>query len=237
MQLASYLKGLRNYALKRDKKIAAYIVWSIGLLFLILTVFVYFVPTTFIDIELSREIQEDQSPVLDFCMKVVSIFGINRVATGSIVLVAALCALHSYLREAFFVLTTSLASVINFGIKLLIQRSRPTADLVQIVEEAKNNSFPSGHTVHYVVFFGFLLVLMYRMKTMSIFLRVFISILSVSLIIAIPFSRMYLGAHWFTDVLAGFCLGILFLSALLHFYFKKPGKSDSLQTNVTNIST
>ncbi len=236
MQLSGYLKNLRTYALKRDKKIAAYIVWSIGLLFLVLTAFVYFVPTTFIDIELSREIQEDQSPVLDFCMKAVSIFGVNRVATGCIVFVAALCALHSYFREAFFVLLTSLASILNFGIKLLVQRSRPTADLVQIVEEAKNNSFPSGHTVHYVVFFGFLLVLMYRMKTLNIYLRIGISILSIGLIIAIPFSRMYLGAHWFTDVLAGFCLGILFLSALLHFYFKKPSKSDAVKTHRQNIS-
>jgi undecaprenyl-diphosphatase len=217
-----YLNKLKEYYQKRDRIIALYVLFILGLFFLLLTAFVYFIPPTFIDIELTREIQEEDHPAFDIFMKAVSVFGVNEVAIGSIVGTSILFMVLSMQREAIFILLTSMASVVNFGLKLLVARPRPTEDLVQVFHKAYNNSFPSGHTVHYIVFFGFLVVLLFRLKNMNKFLRAFLIIFFLTLIFSVPFSRVYLGVHWFTDVLAGFLLGLIFLAWLLYFYFKKP---------------
>lgn len=211
------------WGLRKDKRIARLIIVFLLTGFILLSAFAYFVPTTAIEVELSRELQDEQHPLLDPFMIAVSWFGNNTQAIACVGIASFLFLLFSYRREAIFIALTSLASVINSGIKIVINRPRPTTDVVEILVTMTNNSFPSGHVVHYVVFFGFLLILMYRLKKLNLFIRLFISLLSVILIFSVPFSRVYLGAHWFSDVLAGFFLGILLLSALLYFYFKKPG--------------
>lgn len=217
-----YLQKFKAYYRKRDRVIAFYVLIVLGIFFLLLAAFVYLVPPTQLDIEFTREIQEERNPAFDAFMKFVSLFGINVFAIGSVVIAALLFWGFSLKREALFIVYTTLASVLTFGIKLLVARPRPTEDLVQVIQQAHNNSFPSGHVVHYVVFFGFLLVLMFRLRNMNLYLRMALSFFFLLMIFSVPFSRVYLGVHWFTDVLAGFFLGIICLAWLLYFYFRKP---------------
>ncbi|CAN5505631.1 phosphatase PAP2 family protein [soil metagenome] len=222
LNIQDFLQKLKEYYQKRDRIIALYVLFILGLFFLLISAFVYFIPTTYLDIELTREIQEDKDPAFDLFMKIVSIFGENQWGIVSIVVTAILFKIFSMQREAIFILLTSVASIVNFGMKMLVARPRPTEDLVQVFKIAHNNSFPSGHTVHYVVFFGFLVVLLFRLKKLNKYLRILLGIIFLTLIFSVPFSRVYLGVHWFTDVLAGFFLGLIFLAWLLYFYFKKP---------------
>ena len=203
-----------------SRKKALYVVLGLTILFLLLTALVYLLPTTFIDLEFSEEVQEYNHPLLDGLMKGVSWFGEQKVAISLALATALVFLLLGYRWEALFLSLTLLSSVINFGLKLLVDRPRPTDDLVRIVVEAQNNSFPSGHTVFYVTFFGFLVFLMYRLRQFPQAVRWGIGGVSLVLILAVPFSRVYLGAHWFSDVAAGFMLGLISLIGLILLYFK-----------------
>ncbi len=221
------LNRLRYLDFQPSRKKALYVVLGLTMLFLLLTAFVFVLPTTFVDVEFSEEVQEYNHPLLDALMKGVSWFGERTVAIGGALASALIFLLLGHRREALFLSLTLLSSVLNFGLKLLINRPRPTDDLVRIVEKAHNNSFPSGHTVFYVTFFGFLIFLMYRLRQFPAAVRWGVSGASLVLVLAVPFSRVYLGAHWFSDVLAGFVLGLISLIGLIYFYFEAIPETES----------
>lgn len=70
----------------RDKRIVAYFLGGLTLGFLLLIVYVHFLPTSWIDVEFSEEVQEQRSPWLDTAMKLVSWFGVKWVATAMVLL-------------------------------------------------------------------------------------------------------------------------------------------------------
>jgi membrane-associated phospholipid phosphatase len=107
------------------------------------------------------------------------------------------------------------------AVKMVVGRARPSADLVRVLQHPSDFSFPSGHTVHYVVFFGALIYLCARMlkrRSASPVTRWIAGVtlgLSVILIALVGMSRVYLGAHWPTDVLGGYILGGAWLAMLI----------------------
>ncbi|MGK7394749.1 MAG: phosphatase PAP2 family protein [Candidatus Cyclobacteriaceae bacterium M3_2C_046] len=222
------VKSINQLNKINGKKIAVYFIIALLVLFLLITFIISQFSITQFEATLSRELQEERSPILDFIMKTVSLFGENQIAIPMIIGVALIWLLAKYYKEALFIILSSLASVINFGLKLLINRQRPTGDLVDTLVQAKHQSFPSGHTVHYVVFFGIILVFVARLKSVNNWIRILVIPICLALILAVPFSRVYLGAHWASDVLAGFIEGLILLAILLYFYFKLDwGKKES----------
>ena len=107
--------------------------------------------------------------------------------------------------------------IINSIIKNIIKRPRPSLEL-SLVEE-KSFSFPSGHAISTMVFYGFLIYLVLK-KVKNKMLKIALTIILSLLILCIEISRIYLGAHFASDVLAGLCLGICLLLVLIHFYKK-----------------
>ncbi|MEK6850631.1 MAG: phosphatase PAP2 family protein [Nanoarchaeota archaeon] len=95
-------------------------------------------------------------------------------------------------------------------IKIVTQRVRP---LNAVVFE-KTFSFPSGHALMAVIFIG-TLVYLFEHHIKSNKRRNFLTIISVLLIILISSTRIYMNVHWFTDVLAGFALGIFLLMSYI----------------------
>lgn len=96
---------------------------------------------------------------------------------------------------------------LNVLLKQIVQRPRPTE--YRIITET-GYSFPSGHSMISMAFYGFLIYLIYQYvknKYLKIGLIVFLSIL----IISIGISRIYLGVHYTSDVIAGFCIAISYL--------------------------
>lgn len=154
----------------------------------------------------------------------ISFFGELPYSLLSVVIVAAIFYWQKYKREALFISTTLLSGLIILGVKNIINRPRPTSFYVRLVEVNRFQSYPSGHTLSYVLFFGFLIILMKTLPGIPKVTRLIVSYISAFLIITIAPSRIYLGAHWFTDTLGGFLLGLICLFPLCYFYFKKSHK-------------
>jgi membrane-associated phospholipid phosphatase len=93
-------------------------------------------------------------------------------------------------------------------LKQLFHRPRP---LIPLLEPVKGLSFPSGHAMMSVSFYGLLILLVWENVTNRFWKWLLTSLLFV-LIVLIGFSRIYLRLHYFSDVMAGFAAGIIWLS-------------------------
>ena len=97
-------------------------------------------------------------------------------------------------------------TIINNLLKVIVARDRPNIN--RLVNE-NGYSFPSGHSITSMVFYGYLIYLIYRYvdnKNIKVSLIIFLSLL----ILMIGFSRIYLGVHYTSDVMGGFLLGVVY---------------------------
>ena len=107
----------------------------------------------------------------------------------------------------FIVLNLFLIVVLNLLLKQLFLRERPT-DLMLIDEGGY--SFPSGHAMAVMAFYGLLIYFVYKSKLSKI--AKWISSCGLSaIILLVGFSRIYLGVHYMSDILAGFCVSVVYL--------------------------
>jgi membrane-associated phospholipid phosphatase len=114
---------------------------------------------------------------------------------------------------AFVVLLVSLSSLLlMFILKHLFRRKRP---LKPLLFEAKGKSFPSGHAMNAVCFYGLLLHMNLHSVAAASWHTAAI-IITVILVLLIGFSRIYLMVHYASDVLAGFIVGACWLYTCLH---------------------
>ena len=110
----------------------------------------------------------------------------------------------------------SLAGILIVSLKHLYQRPRP--EILHLVEE-KGFSFPSGHSLAVTLLIGSLIIIVgqrVKDRTVKLILQILLGIYLVSVII----SRVYLGVHYPSDVLASLCLGLGILFIEFPFYDK-----------------
>jgi undecaprenyl-diphosphatase len=105
---------------------------------------------------------------------------------------------------AFLVAAISTGAIASTLLKLLFARARP--DLVAHLVDTYSTSFPSGHAMNSAVTFLTLGALLARAED-NRSVRIYLMAVAVSLTLIIGFSRVYLGVHWPSDVLAGWCVG------------------------------
>ena len=125
--------------------------------------------------------------------------------------------------QMFLLAATTLSQIVNAMLKLAVGRPRPDDDLVRVTEQANGLSFPSGHTMGTVVFFGIIFYLSFQLIGHR-HLRLLVQALAISQMFAIGFSRVYTGAHWPSDVLGGFLWGTWFIVILIaahHRYYPR----------------
>ena len=118
-----------------------------------------------------------------------------------------------------------IATTLNQLLKRILQRPRPTE--YRIIEET-GYSFPSGHSMVSMAFYGYLIYLIYKYVENKYIKWTLIVLLSI-LICSIGISRIYLGVHYTSDVLGGFLASIsylvIYISAVKKFLFVEGDKA------------
>ncbi|MBA2451585.1 MAG: phosphatase PAP2 family protein [Chloroflexia bacterium] len=183
--------------------------------FLILLILVRSKRSVEADLVATMRIQRIKHPALAKSMGVVSWIGFRPQSLVLPFSIITLAWLSGFRRDARYLVFAWLGSFISFTTKLLIQRPRPSGEGITVaVANLKDTSFPSGHTLHYVSFWGFFSYLLFS-KIRGKWLRLGPLAVMGSFIGLIGPSRVYLGHHWLTDVLASYCLGTGYLMGLI----------------------
>ncbi len=171
------------------------------------------------DRSITRNLQSQRSPWLRRFMVGISEIGFPKIGVPLTLSVAGIFWALRFRLEAIFVLLSSSSNILNWIVKRLIKRPRPTSELVTVARVINEPSFPSGHVMHYVNFFGLLNYLL-ATNWRSGRLRNALLAISTSLIALIGPSRVYLGAHWPSDVMAGYVYGGLWFGGMMTLYLR-----------------
>lgn len=151
---------------------------------------------------------------LDNIYKIITFFGS---VVGIIVLALATLIFMKNKKNAFWIIGgTAGATILNNIIKFSVRRSRPAEPLFKKLVEEKSYSFPSGHTMGAIGFYGMIMFFIIH-SNLSKKSKIIYSILLTVLMAAIMVSRIYLGAHFASDVLAGAVAASAFLIVYTHF--------------------
>ena len=130
--------------------------------------------------------------------------------------IAFIFVLKNKKNAGYIVLNLTLVCLLNRILKTIVARPRPS--VLRLVVE-KGYSFPSGHAMVSMGFYGFLIYLVcvnIKNKKVKYPLIVLLGLL----ILSIGLSRIYLGVHYFTDVIGGFIIAIIYLVVFIKFIYK-----------------
>lgn len=136
---------------------------------------------------------------------------ITALANGAVVAVLAVVAALLVRRgrrpelAAVPLVAVPAALIVNYGAKAVFGRDRP--DLVEWLTQAGHAAFPSGHALYAAATYLSLAVVV-TVGVHASWAKLIVWIGAATLIVAVGLSRIYLGVHWPSDVLAGWALGV-----------------------------
>ena len=147
------------------------------------------------------------SPALDLVMNGITTLGSVPFVAVVFVVVTVFLLYRRYRAEALFLAAAILGSVaLNSVLKLFIQRPRPQLPWAQV---PLDYSFPSGHSMDSLVFYlAIALIIWARVKAPAGSIAVIVALV---IAISVGFSRIYLGYHYFSDVVGGYAAGLAWL--------------------------
>jgi len=175
------------------------------------------------DVSLTRALQSVHLPVYGWVLTHASDLGYFPLSPLTYVVVfVGLLAARLRLAAVLAVVSALLAGLVGGGVKLAIERARPSSTLVHVVAPLNDYSFPSGHVLHYTTLFGyaFFVVIVSWRRSWPRDVALLLLALPIALVGA---SRVYLGEHWPTDVIGAYLLGGLWLAGTieLHLWLKQ----------------
>ncbi len=192
-------------------------------LFVVLAVLASRFPYFELDVRLARVIQSITLPGFKTLMIGISWAGSGWVpwvltcATGSVLMLFRL-----RLEAVLCVAGVGTGAAVNELLKVLIARPRPTEGVVEVLIKYRGQSFPSGHVVFFVVYCGFLVFLAFALLKPGAVRKVFLAVLSLPILLG-GISRVYLGAHWPSDVTGGYLAGGILLALMIAVYCRRRG--------------
>jgi len=181
----------------------------------VLSLLVHFLTPAAWNVAATRALQSLNLPGLHELMRIVSGFGNAPKIIAITVIVLLACNKGG---EAFWLTFSGFGGwFVSTELKHLFANPRPTADLVAVFHQWNNGSFPSGHLVFYICFFGFIFFVA-REQMVRGSLRRGVLMLAAALIVLVGFSRVFLGEHWVSDLPGSYLLGAIWLALSLKLY-------------------
>lgn len=184
--------------------------------FIIWTILVVTNSLTLFDDKIYQFIISFQNETLTSIMKVITSFA-NPLTIVSLCLASLLSLIWKYKASIYLIIVTIISTVFNFLTKNIVLRNRP--DHSRLIEET-GYSFPSGHAMGSIAFYGFIIFLLSKSK-INKNLKIFLSIIIGLTIFLIGISRIYVGVHYPSDIIGGFLLGYIILISSIEFLTKK----------------
>lgn len=173
------------------------------------------------DLRITLFIQQFNFVWFDFLMRFLSFVGDGVPLITMVILLV----IYGYLigkRKAPFMLVISTIGglLLSQLLKIIVSRPRPDPTLInQIGQYIRLDSFPSGHVLGAMSFYGFLLYIAYTQLKKGWF-RNMVMVVCIFMVSLMGLSRIYLGAHWFSDVLGAYLIGFVWLSLMIFTYHK-----------------
>ena len=179
---------------------------------------VYFNVFSLIDNNIYKMIIQLKSNTLTNIMKVITFFASTKliISLGVIIFIIYLIKKNKkiLITDILLIITT----IINLLLKTIFKRPRPNPSNWLVTESYY--SFPSGHSMMALTFYGLLIYYLFKSnlnKTLKIILNTFLSLL----IICIGISRIYLGVHYFSDICGGYLWSSLILAYAINIIKKE----------------
>jgi membrane-associated phospholipid phosphatase len=208
-----YDERRRHRLLLRGMLMALILISSLALLARLYTV----LP---IDVWFTQELQEHQWALVARIMYGISIFGYSPWSAITVAIGTALVGLLLGWRDGLYLLAITIGQgLVNAAVKWAIGRPRPIDGAIEVFVPEQGFSFPSGHVMFYTVFFGFILFLV-LIRAPQGRLRWLLGIPPVGLIMLVGPSRIILGSHWLSDVLAAYLLSLILLALAIEGYLR-----------------
>ena len=170
------------------------------------------------DLPIERAVQDVTVPGYGWVLTRVSDFGFAPFTNLSYLVAFIGLLFARRLPEAVIAVVSSLlAGATGSALRQIIERPRPTDEVVQVARQIVGYGFPSGHVTQYVTLFGFCFYLVLVGWRGGITRRLLLAFLGLLVVLVGP-SRVYLGAHWPSDTLGAYLFGGLWLAGTIELH-------------------
>ena len=170
-------------------------------------------PLTLVDVHVAQWFHEHATPFVTQIMLAITHLHDPLPVTLTVALIASYLAWkRNWYWLTCLVLTVPFGMLLNVGMKYSFHRARPSFENPLLVESSY--SFPSGHVAGATLFYGFLAAMVIA-QIESWRWRVMIVLGAIAVVVLVALTRMYLGVHYLSDVLAAFAEGIAWLALCL----------------------
>jgi undecaprenyl-diphosphatase len=167
--------------------------------------------TTYFDLSVRMWVHQFFTPQLTRTMVLVSQLGANVLVGGFLISLVMFLLLRWRRAALWLIVTMAGALVLDLGLKYSFHRTRPTPFYGPLPH---TYSFPSGHALFSFCFYAALAGLI-NDRMQSLLWRIVIWAGAIVVIVAIGLSRIYLGVHYPSDVIAGYLAAALWVSAMI----------------------
>ncbi len=236
MYQANHIENLKsgNYATENStqkqphhytKLIIGSILWLLAVvLMVLLSLFAHAHPQPVpFELTVSRDIQAIPFP--SFIQAIMRWFTAINDPIPDVITVCVVAVILALLRKfkaaIFLILSAGIGNAVDALIGDVVRRPRPSVRLLHVDSLLKFNSFPSGHSCHMMVFYGFLLYLsltkpvrQWKYHWALLPLQAY----AIVTILIMGFARLWEGEHWITDVVAGYLDGLIWMVLFIALY-------------------